>query len=209
MPIDLSKIKAIDVHVHAEISCHDPEDPVMGQYFDAASACFKAPRERPKMRGSYREQPIPFCKFTVDCESGIGAKYVSKYEIAEFARMNDDICMAFTSIDREHRTFIANQRIKPGLVSPIFDGLPEDWRHPLLTLTEAARFTGEEAKVSGRLSSLPLPGSQRPFPASPKRCATIPPGSITKRRAATTSLARQPIGLSTCCLASPLSRSRN
>ena len=49
MPIDLSKIKAIDVHVHAEVSCHDPENPVMGQYFDAASAYFKAPRECPKM----------------------------------------------------------------------------------------------------------------------------------------------------------------
>ena len=38
MPIDLGTIKAIDVHVHAEVSCHDPEDPVMGQFFDAASA---------------------------------------------------------------------------------------------------------------------------------------------------------------------------
>ena len=44
MPIDLSKIRAIDVHVHAEVSCHDPEDPIMGQFFDAASAYFKAPR---------------------------------------------------------------------------------------------------------------------------------------------------------------------
>ena len=49
MPIDLAKITAIDVHVHAEVSCHDPEDPVMGKFFDAASAYFKAPRERPKM----------------------------------------------------------------------------------------------------------------------------------------------------------------
>ena len=89
MPIDLSKIKAIDVHVHAEISCHDPEDPVMGQYFDAASAYFKAPRERPKMpeiADIYREQQIAFCMFTVDCECGIGAKRVSNYEVAEFAQ---------------------------------------------------------------------------------------------------------------------------
>ena len=49
MSIDLSKIRAIDVHVHAEISCHDPEDPVMGEFFDAASAYFKAPRERPRI----------------------------------------------------------------------------------------------------------------------------------------------------------------
>ena len=61
MPIDISKIKAIDVHVHAEVSCHDPEDVVMGKFFDAASAYFKAPRERPKMPEIveiYREQQI-------------------------------------------------------------------------------------------------------------------------------------------------------
>ena len=44
MPIDLSMSRAIDVHVHAEVSCHDPEDPVMGKLFDAASTYFKAPR---------------------------------------------------------------------------------------------------------------------------------------------------------------------
>ena len=26
--IDLSRVRAIDVHVHADVSCHDPEDPV-------------------------------------------------------------------------------------------------------------------------------------------------------------------------------------
>jgi len=102
MPIDLSKIKAIDVHVHAEVSCHDPEDPVMGQFFDAASAYFKAPRERPKMPEIveiYREQQIAFCLFTVDCESALGAKRISNYEIAEFAAKHDDICIPFASID--------------------------------------------------------------------------------------------------------------
>ena len=49
--------------------------------------------------------------------------------------------------DWEHRTFMASQRFTPGLVAPIFDGIPAHWRHPLLTLTEAVRFTGEEAKV--------------------------------------------------------------
>ena len=49
MGIDIANVRAIDMHVHAEVSCHDPEDPVMGAFFDAASAYFKAPRERPKM----------------------------------------------------------------------------------------------------------------------------------------------------------------
>ena len=100
--IELSKIRAIDVHVHAEVSCHDPEDPVMGRFFDAASAYFKAPRARPKIPeiiGLYRQQQIAFCLFTVDCESSIGAKRVSNYEIAEFAAKNADIVIPFASID--------------------------------------------------------------------------------------------------------------
>jgi predicted TIM-barrel fold metal-dependent hydrolase len=100
--INLSQIRAIDVHVHAEVSCHDPEDPVMGKFFDATSVYFKAPRERPKIPqiiDLYREQRIAFCLFTVDCESAVGAQRVSNYEIAEFAAKNDDIVIPFASID--------------------------------------------------------------------------------------------------------------
>ena len=43
MAIDLAAIRAIDMHVHAEVSCHDPEDPVMGQFFDAAIGLFQGP----------------------------------------------------------------------------------------------------------------------------------------------------------------------
>ena len=123
MPIDLSKIRAIDVHVHAEVSCHDPEDPVMGKFFDAASAYFKAPRERPKMPEIielYRETQIALVLFTVDCESAMGAKRVSNYEVAEQAAKNDDICIAFASIDphkgkygaREARDLVENHGVK-------------------------------------------------------------------------------------------------
>lgn len=123
MPIDLAKIRAIDVHVHAEISCHDPEDPVMGEFFDAASAYFKAPRERPKMPEIielYRETQIALVLFTVDAESAMGAKRVSNYEVAEQAQKNDDICIAFASIDphkgkygaREARDLVENHGVK-------------------------------------------------------------------------------------------------
>lgn len=121
--IDLSAIRAIDVHVHAEVSCHDPEDPVMGKFFDAASAYFKAPRERPKIPEIielYRAERIAFCLFTVDCESAIGAKRVSNYEIAEAAAANSDICIAFASIDprkgklgaREARDLVENHGVR-------------------------------------------------------------------------------------------------
>ncbi|MGZ3264996.1 MAG: amidohydrolase family protein [Croceibacterium sp.] len=121
--IDLAKIRAIDVHVHAEVSCHDPEDPVMAQFFDAASAYFKAPRERPKMPETiqlYREMNIALVLFTVDAESGMGAKRVSNYEVAEQEQKNDDICIAFASIDphkgklgaREARDLVENHGVK-------------------------------------------------------------------------------------------------
>jgi predicted TIM-barrel fold metal-dependent hydrolase len=123
VPIDLNKIRAIDVHVHAEVSCHDPEDPVMAQYFDAASAYFKAPRERPKMPETiqlYRDMNIALVLFTVDAETGMGAKRVSNYEVAEIANKNDDICIPFASIDphkgkygaREARDLVENHGVK-------------------------------------------------------------------------------------------------
>jgi predicted TIM-barrel fold metal-dependent hydrolase len=123
MSIDLKKITAIDVHVHAEVSCHDPEDPVMGEFFDAASAYFGAERRRPTIEETiafYRERNIAFCLFTVDCEAAIGAKRVSNYEVAKLAADNRDIVIPFASIDphkgkmgaREARDLIENHGVR-------------------------------------------------------------------------------------------------
>ncbi|MEO5597247.1 MAG: amidohydrolase family protein, partial [Novosphingobium sp.] len=84
---------------------------------------FKAPRERPKMpeiAQIYRDQQIAFCMFTVDCESAIGAKRVSNYEIADFAAEHSDICIPFASIDphkgklgaREARDLVENHGVR-------------------------------------------------------------------------------------------------
>ena len=121
--IDADKIIAVDFHVHAEVSCTDPEDPVMGKFFDAASSYFKAPRQRPTIPETiahYREQNIAFCLFTVDCEAGLGAKRISNIEIAELAAENADIVIPFASIDpykgkmgaREARDLIENYGVK-------------------------------------------------------------------------------------------------
>jgi len=57
--------------------------------------------------------------------------------------------------DYEHAFYIDSQKWTPGLVAPIgsleFEPVPGMvGRHPLLTLTEAVRFTGEEAKIPRR-----------------------------------------------------------
>lgn len=121
--INADKIIAVDFHVHAEVSCTDPEDPVMGKFFDAASSYFKAPRQRPTIPETiahYREQNIAFCLFTVDCEAGLGARRISNIEIAELAAENNDIVIPFASIDpykgkmgaREARDLIENYGVK-------------------------------------------------------------------------------------------------
>jgi hypothetical protein len=54
--------------------------------------------------------------------------------------------------DFEHNHYIGSQKFTPGSVAPL-PGLeaPILSPHPLLTLLEAVRFTGEEAKVGGRV----------------------------------------------------------
>lgn len=95
----------------------------MAKFFDAASAYFKADRKRPTIPETiayYREQNVAFCLFTVDCESGIGAKRISNYEIADIAAEHSDIVIPFASIDphkgkmgaREARDLVENHGVK-------------------------------------------------------------------------------------------------
>jgi predicted TIM-barrel fold metal-dependent hydrolase len=100
--MDVAKLNAIDIHVHAEVSCHDPEDPIFAGFADAATAYFKADRKRPTIPETiahYRAANIGFVMFTVDMEAGTGIKRICNEEIAEAAAANSDIMIAFASID--------------------------------------------------------------------------------------------------------------
>lgn len=100
--MDVEKLVAIDVHVHAEVSCHDPEDPIFGEFLDASTRYFKTARRRPTIAETiayYRERSIGFVMFGVDMEAGTGIKRIANEEIAEAAAANSDIMVAFASID--------------------------------------------------------------------------------------------------------------
>lgn len=100
--MDVARLKAIDIHVHAEVSCHDPEDPIFGEFLDASTRYFKAERRRPTIAETierYRDAQIGLVMFTVDMEAGTGIKRIRNEEIAEAAAANDDIMIAFASID--------------------------------------------------------------------------------------------------------------
>ena len=64
--------------------------------------------------------------------------------------------------EHEHRHYIDSQRDTPGLVAPIFEA-PGLTRHPLLTLIEPVRFTGEQAKVKRRIYIFAASWQPTPF----------------------------------------------
>ncbi len=92
---------AIDVHTHAEVSCRQPVDEVWKEYEDAASQYFKASK-RPTISEAidyYRELKIGLVMFTVNSEFELGNRRIPNEEIADAARDNSDIMIAFASID--------------------------------------------------------------------------------------------------------------
>ena len=97
----VNDLVAIDVHTHAEVSCRQPADAFWQPYEDAASKYFKAGK-RPTIAETiayYRERKIGLVMFTVDSEFEIGNRRIPNEEVAEAARANADMMMAFASID--------------------------------------------------------------------------------------------------------------
>jgi predicted TIM-barrel fold metal-dependent hydrolase len=99
--IDLSAIRAIDVHVHIEVDAHGhsslPDD-----LAEAASAYFSADVERPDLDAVaqyYREREMAAVVFTVDAQTALGHAPLSSEEIAEGAARNNDVLIPFGSVD--------------------------------------------------------------------------------------------------------------
>ncbi len=99
--MDHANLLAIDIHTHAEVSCWNPFDNYGEEYDRAADKYFKNGR-RPTIAETvayYREQKIGLVMFTVDAESKMGRRRIPNEEIAEAAKANSDMMMAFASID--------------------------------------------------------------------------------------------------------------
>jgi len=133
----LDDLIAIDVHVHAEVSCRNPVDEVWKEYEDAATKYFKASK-RPTIAETvayYRERKIGLVMFTVDMEHELGSRRIPNEEIAEAARANSDMMLAFASIDphkgklgvREARALIKDEGIRGFKFHPTVQGFfPND-----------------------------------------------------------------------------------
>ncbi|PTM61817.1 amidohydrolase family protein [Phreatobacter oligotrophus] len=92
---------AIDIHTHAEVSCRQEPDPYWTPFEEAAGKYFKVGK-RPTIAETiahYRKHKIGLVMFTVDTEAEIGNRRIANDEIADAARDNADMMIAFASID--------------------------------------------------------------------------------------------------------------
>jgi predicted TIM-barrel fold metal-dependent hydrolase len=99
--MNVQDLVAIDVHTHAEVSCRHEPDEEWKKFEDASAKYFKAGKRPtiPETIAYYRERKIGLVMFTVDSEYEIGARRIPNEEVADAARENSDIMMAFASID--------------------------------------------------------------------------------------------------------------
>jgi uncharacterized protein len=109
MSIDLDKITAIDVHVHAERNEHEDPDPVTTEMLDAAAKYFGGHPPQPtaqEVADYYRERNLAAVMFNVDDEAGMGRKRLGNDEVLKAARENPDVIIPFGSVD-PHRGKLA------------------------------------------------------------------------------------------------------
>ncbi len=123
---------AIDTHTHAEVSCCHAPDP-FGEEYDRAADKYFRNRRRPTIDETiayYRERQIGLVMFTVDSEAQIGRRRIPNEEVAEAAAKNDDIMIAFASIDphkgkmgaREARRLVQEHGVKGFKFHPTVQG---------------------------------------------------------------------------------------
>ncbi|RPH64355.1 MAG: amidohydrolase [Burkholderiales bacterium] len=135
--MNIADLIAIDIHTHAEVSCWNPFDAYGEEYDRAADKYFRSSR-RPTIAETiayYRERKVGLVMFTVDAESHLGRRRVPNEEIAEAAKQNADMMIAFASIDphkgkmgaREARRLIDEHGIRGFKFHPTVQGFhPND-----------------------------------------------------------------------------------
>ena len=102
MNVDLEKLVAIDVHVHAERNHDEPQDPVTTDLLEAAARYFGGSPPQPtaqEVADYYRERNLLAVIFTVDDEAGMGRRRIRNEEVLEAAASNADVLIPFASVD--------------------------------------------------------------------------------------------------------------
>ena len=132
--VDISKVRALDIHTHAEEPCgchsddgYDDLQSTMANYFGAP---WQHPPTIPETAAHYREQNIAAVIFPVDAERETGYRRYSNDEVLEQVKDNSDVLIPFASIDpwkgkmavREARRLIEECGVKGFKFHPTMQG---------------------------------------------------------------------------------------
>jgi predicted TIM-barrel fold metal-dependent hydrolase len=150
------KLKAIDIHTHAEEPCGLHADDGYDDLQTRMAEYFKAPWKHPptiaETAAHYREQGVGCVIFPVDAERETGYRRYKNEEVATIAAENSDVLIPFASIDpakgkmgaREARRLVADFGVQGFKFHPTLQGFyPNDrMAYPLY---EAIAETGKPA----------------------------------------------------------------
>jgi pimeloyl-ACP methyl ester carboxylesterase len=122
----------------------------------------------------------------------LGARITSLVYIDAFLPQDGQSLWDLTG-DFEHNHYIGSQKFTPAAVAPL-PGLesPVLSPHPLLTLLEAVKFTGEEAKVGRRVYVFANAWEPTPFRKFVKRVTTEPGWEYHEAKASHNVMGDQP-----------------
>jgi len=165
--VDFSKVRAIDIHTHAEEPCGCHSDDGYDDLQAAMAKYFGAKIVQPTIHETaahYRAQNVAAVIFPVDAERETGYRRFKNEEVAELCAENDDIMIPFASIDpwkgkmgvREARRLVRDFGIKGFKFHPTFQGFyPNDrMAYPLYEVLQeegciALFHTGQTGVGSG------------------------------------------------------------
>ena len=137
--LDITKLKAIDFHTHAEEPCGCHADDGYDEFQAGMARYFKAPWKHPptveETAAHYRAQGIGAVIFPIDAERETGFRRYKNEEVAELAAKNADVLIPFASIDpakgklgaREARRLVRDFGVKGFKFHPTSQGFyPND-----------------------------------------------------------------------------------
>lgn len=100
--IDIERLVALDVHVHAEIDAHGHRS-LDDELMDASMAYFRSPSGRTpsldQIAQHYRERQMAAVVFTVDATTSTGHPAIASEEVALAAAEHNDVLVPFGSVD--------------------------------------------------------------------------------------------------------------
>ena len=154
--VDFDKIRAIDIHTHAEEPCGSHADDGYDDFQEHMKRYFRmdhSPQPTVAETAQYfRERNIAACIFPVDAERETGFRRFNNYEVAEQAAEHADVLIPFASIDpakgkagaREARDLVANYGVQGFKLHPTMQGFEPNDRSAYV-LYEAIAETGKPA----------------------------------------------------------------